>query len=238
MKKNFQWVIAAALLICGTTVTTSCHDVVEHAVDGLFEPLNKKADEAEKERKQELMDNLSRWNIGSATDQESVNKFGYDNCFKVVELTPEFWAGKDAPAVSSSSSAANLCMVRFLTTNSLLRDNKQIGISAVICNKAIANDLLFVFRKLYEAHYDILHATTAAGYCRENLMNLNCTYSYFFDENKPDDASTQELQGLCVVVNANKSIGSDDMAVKLLKQRGFAWGGDAAGGKTWYFEKK
>ena len=211
---------------------TSCEKYVEATVDGLFKPLNDVADEYKEEKAQEMQDNLFNWRIGSTTDQASIDKYGYDNCFQVVSLTPDFWTGYYAPDLSPVYDKDQLCLVRCLS-------HSQYGIlvGGIVCNQRIANDLVAIFRQLYESDYRIDRPCTASGYCKENLAFDNCTYSYFYDERNPESATTQQQQGLCIVVNAATPLTFDDAAVFLFKGKGFKWGGDEPGGDPNYFEK-
>ncbi|MBQ9262405.1 MAG: hypothetical protein IJ185_09950 [Prevotella sp.] len=76
-------------------------------------------------------------------------------------------------------------------------------IRGLICDKSIASDIARIFRELYDANYQI------------------------------EDAATElERQGLSVTINAGKPLASDDLAVKLFKEKGFKWGGDEPGGDS------
>lgn len=225
MKQIMKWMFAAILFLSGTVMLSSCEKYVEDSVNGLFKPLYDEMDEYTAQKKQARMDNLFNWKIGNTTDQEAIDKFGYDNCFQVMELTPEFWAGEYAPDISPAVDRSNLRLVRCLT-------NSEYGlrIGGLVCDKLIAKDLAEIFRQLYEAKYNVEAAMTAHAYCKENLTYENCTYSYFYDMNNPESATDTQQQGLSLVLNASTPLTSDDLAVKLFKQHGFKWGGDEPNG--------
>ena len=232
MKQIKNWMFAAILLLSGQMTLTSCEKVIVDTVDGIFKPLNDEADEYNSRKRQEMMDALLNWNVGTSVDQEAIDQYGLDNCFQVTLLTPEFWSSEYAPDASPAVNKDNLCLVHCLTNSSY-----GIRIGGIVCDKRIASDLVDIFRQLYDSAYSIQDATTAHGYCKENLINCNCTYSYFFNASDPESATTMEQQGLCVMLNAAYPLTVDDPAIILFKQHGFQWGGDMPNGNTNYFEK-
>lgn len=221
MKQIKNWMYAAIFLISAQMMLTSCEKYVEATVEGLFKPLTDAADEYEEKRRQGMLDAVFDWKIGCTTEQFAIDLYGYDRCFQVVPLTPEFWSGDYAPDVNPAVDKEQLCLVRCLT-------HSQYGlrIGGIVCNKYIANDVLYILRKLFESDYKVDYAMTASGYCKENLVFDNTTYSYFYDEHNPASATTLEQQGLSVVLNAGQPLASNDLAVVLFKERGFRWGGD------------
>lgn len=232
MKQIIKSAIIAIAFTSGTVMFTSCDKVVEDTVDGLFKPLNDAAEEYAKERKQQNMDNLFNWRIGNDTDQEAIDKYGLDNCFQVTELNSAFWASSQAPDVNPAIDINNLRMVRCLT-----HSYNSIAICGLICDKSIASDVAWIFRQLYDANYQIKNVTTAEHICKENLTGMHYTYGYFFDINNPESATELERQGLSVTINAGKPLASDDLAVKLFKEKGFKWGGDEPEGDPNCFSK-
>ena len=90
----------------------------------------------------------------------------------------------------------------------LTHSYNSIAICGLICDKSIASDVAWIFRQLYDANYQI------------------------------EDAATElERQGLSVTINAGKPLASDDLAVKLFKEKGFKWGGDEPEGDPNCFSK-
>lgn len=231
MKKNFNWMLTV-ILLSGQMMLTSCEKYVEDTVEGLFKPLHDAAEQYTEEKRQEMLDNLFNWRMGSTTDQASIDKYGYNNCFQVVSLTPDFWTSNDAPEINPSCDKEQLCLVRFLSHSKF-----GLIVGGIVCNQSIGGDLVTIFRQLYESGYRIDRPCTASGYCLETLTLYNCTYSYFYNERNPMSATYMQQQGLGVVLNAATPITSEDPAVLLFKERGFKWGGDEPNGNVNYFEK-
>lgn len=232
MKQIIKSAVIAIVFTSGTVMLTSCEKVVDRTVEGLFKPLNEASEEYAKEQKRQNMDNIFNWNLGSCTDQESIAKYGLDNCFQVTELNSAFWASDNAPDVNPAINVSNLRMVRCLT-----HSNNMVCVNGIICDKSIASDVKDVIRQLYEANYQIETMTTAKGTCRENLFGLHCTYGYFFDINNPESSTELERQGLSITINAGRQLAANDLAVKLFKEKGFKWGGDEPEGNPNCFSR-
>ena len=141
MKKLAKSIMIASLIISWNVTFTSCsnplddiaHDLVYNIDDQLLNPERYKERE-EAQRQQERFDNLVNWKVGCVVDQESINKFGYDNCFQIMD----------------DSNPDGLCFVRYLRYNNAAGgEMSQIG--GIVCDKRIASDLLYIFRELYEA---------------------------------------------------------------------------------------
>ena len=116
----------------------------------------------------------------------------------------------------------------------------HIHIGEIICHKSIANDLLAIFRQLYEARYNIESLMpVSSSELTELTDRANASYNFTFCFNfNSSPVDEQHLQGLSVVVNPYTPPTADDQAVRLFKQHGFTWGGDTAGGKRYRFEKE
>ena len=150
MKQLVKSIMIASLIISWNVTFTSCsnpiediaHELVYGIGDQLLSP-EKQMERKEAERQQERFDNLVNWNVGCEVDQESINKFGYDNCFQITD----------------DSNPDGLCLVRYLRYNSAA-DGQTSRIGGLVCDKRIASDLLFIFRELYEAKCMVLQADT------------------------------------------------------------------------------
>lgn len=140
----------ASLIISWNVTFTSCsnpiediaHELVYGIGDQLLSP-EKQMERKEAERQQERFDNLVNWNVGCEVDQESINKFGYDNCFQITD----------------DSNPDGLCLVRYLRYNRAA-DGQTSHIGGIVCDKRIASDLVYIFRELYEAKCMVVQSDT------------------------------------------------------------------------------
>ena len=66
---------------------------------------------------------------------------------------------------------------------------------------------------------------------------LNFTYGYYYNQEEAETIPMAQQQGMAVVVNCEEPLASNDLAVRLFKERGFTWGGDEPNGNPNYFSK-
>ncbi|GEM_PF-2720539 len=238
MKKTAKMALVAALILGGTTMLTSCERDVKAAVDGLMKPVNDQLKRWDEQTKAEHLANLQNW-VHSETDEEAIKKFGYEKCFSVVPLTDQYWNDYKTVALSPNADKAKLCEVRSLTYVSRGRDGYAIRIGSLICDKRIANDLLAIFRSLYEQKYEVPDLSPCYEFSWQQLINNNSSFCYFYDEHEPEAADLLQQQGLVVVLNpAFAPADGHDKAVQLFRQHGFTWGGDTPNGQRYRFERR
>ena len=186
-------------------------DIAEGLVNGVADKMldSKGQKEREEKQKQERLDNLLNWNIGSEVDQEAIDKFGYDNCFQATEVPASLW---DKAGLNTNSSDVDINDLRFVRcliyTYAINGYAPRVG--GLICNKRIAGDLVSIFRQLYEAKFVV---------------------------DQDGTIPMVQQQGMAVVVISEEPLTSNDLAVRLFKERGFTWGGDEPNGNPNYFSK-
>lgn len=222
MKKKFLNLFAIAII--GVLVSASCSEIEE---------LDRQVDEMH-------LNNLKDWVVNGSTSEKAIAQFGYENCFKVLPLQDYYWedyqnSQHDATATMNRS---DLMSVRSLVYCGTSMSPLKTG--EIICNKTIANDLLAIFRALYEAKYNVdavipLFMNNYQSLTEQANASSNNTFCFHFMGTPLPEA---HVKGLAVVLNPYTPPTTDDLAVKLFKQYGFTWGGDSADGKRYYFEKK
>lgn len=222
-------------------VCTSCSNPMEDIADGLVYGIadqivdTKGQQKLKEQQKQKRLDDLLNWNMGYAVDQEAIDKFGYDYCFQSTEIPTRIWDQAGNNSFSPNVDRNDLCLVCFLTY-SYATNGYAPYISGLICNRRIANDLVDIFRQLYEAKYIVVQTAASLAYDSSRMNMRNLTYGYYYQESDETIPMAQQ-QGLAVVVNNEEPLASDDLAVRLFKEKGFTWGGDEPNGNPNYFAK-
>ena len=242
MKKIYTSIIAAALIISGNITLTSCTGTMEDIADGLVNGIADQivGGDGQKEQKekqvQEHLNYLLNWDMGKEVDLEAINKFGFDNCFQVTEVPTSIWDKAGTNGISPNVDRKDLCLIRCLDyTYSINGYAPHIG--GLICNKRIASDLVQIFRELYEAKYVVVQTDASLEKNKSRMKILNCTYGYYYNPEEAESIPMAQQQGLAVVVNCEEPLTSSDLAVRLFKEKGFAWGGDEPNGDPNYFSK-
>lgn len=96
---------------------------------------------------------LSQWVAGKKVSMAAAEAFGMDNCFAVDTISDKVFARmrgksyKDGCGVKRS----DLRYVRTLHRNA----QGEILLGEIVCNKAVSDDLVSIFRQLFEARYPI-----------------------------------------------------------------------------------
>ena len=155
--------------------------------------------------------------------------------------------------------------LRYLVVPFFNFDN-ECEIGEIICNRLIANDLIYIFKILFEAKYQIERIRLIDEYgADDNLSMINnnstsCNYRKIVGSNK----LSKHAHGLAIDINPlynpyvrgdvvlpaegrlyvdrNKpflhKIDKNDLCYKLFVSRGFTWGGDWTDRKDYqHFEK-
>lgn len=237
-KKLVKVTLMVVMALGSTTMMTSCQKDIETAVDGLFKPLNDKLDKWEAERKVQHLVNLQNWTNGE-TDEEAIKKFGYENCFKIVPVSDNYWGDNRSVALSPNVDKENLCEVRSLCYTTFGNARHEIHVGSLICDKRIANDLLNIFRTLYEEKYPVFELTKGYDFTWHQLIDCNFTFCYYYDIHQPDSADLLQQQGFVVILNpANPPANGHDRAVELFRQHGFTWCGERDYNCRYRFERQ
>ena len=197
-------------------------------------------DELDKKVDETNLNNLKEWVVNASTSEKAINEFGYENCFSVLPIEDYYWNDFQnyLPKEGTTVNRSDQMSVRSLVYCAQNMNHLKTG--EIICNKNIANDLLVIFRALYEAKYNV---DTMIPFALSNYQSMtddanagyNHTFCFQLVGNPLPEA---HVKGLAIVVNPATPPEADDLAVKLFKQHGFTWGGDTPNGKRYYFEKK
>ena len=237
MKNFVKMTMLTVMAINGTMMLTSCQKTIEETAEGLFNPLNNQLDKWNEEDKKLHLANLQSWTCGE-TDEDAIRQFGYENCFKVVPVSANFWESPKSVDLSPIVNKEDLCEVRSLSYVQRSSGRSELRIGSLLCDKRIANDLLSIFRTLYEEKYPVEGLTIGGELAKEQLLETNLTFCYYYDSHNSDSADQLQQKGLVVILNpAYPPTNGNDRAVELFRQHGFTWGGDTPDGQCYRFER-
>lgn len=185
---------------------------------------------------------------------EDVERFGVDNCFAVLGITDELFERmygktyKDGCTVPRS----DLRYVRVLHVNA----EGQILTGEIVVNKAIANEICEIFRKLYNAGYPIERMRLADDYDGDDAASMedNNTSGFNYRPVEGTNSPSNHAYGMAVDINtfynpyyrfaSNEilpegsgpyldrtkdfpyKIEEGDLCHRLFKEHGYTWGGD------------
>ena len=144
---------------------------------------------------------LTQWRAGEKVSEMDVAIFGKENCF-VSEMIPDsifrIMKGKSYKK-NCTIHRSELRYLKVLHKN--LQGESMLG--EMVCNKAIASDLLTIFRKLYDAGYPIERMVLIDNYNADDVASMEANNSSSF--NFRYIASTKKLskhsEGMAIDIN-------------------------------------
>jgi len=144
---------------------------------------------------------LQRWDAGRKVSAEAVEKFGRNHCFVAQRIPDKVFQrmlGKSFP----KTNAIEREELRYLR---LLHYNKEgeIRLGEMVCSKHIANALVTIFSKLFDAHYPIERMVLIDSYNAndENSMRANNTSCFCFRSVKGTKKLSAHSRGMAVDIN-------------------------------------
>ena len=172
-------------------------------------------------------------------------------------------AGNSYPEEDSQIQLSDLRYLKLLYYDF----NGRVRKGEMICNKAIAEDLLYIFKELYKAKYPIASIRLVDDFDGDDLrsMEANNTSCFNYRPKTSGSSLSAHATGMAVDVNplqnpyvkgdivepesareyADRSVDfphkitSEDLCCKLFRSRGFQWGGAWHSVKDYqHFEKK
>ena len=187
-------------------------------------------------------------------------KEGLFLCTKVPPAIQLRMAGKSCP----EGSEGNFDDLRYLVvTYTDFKGHRAFG--EIVCNKAIADDLIYIFKELYEAGYPIRRVRLVDSYGGDDELSMadDNTSCFNYRNAVGSKKLSAHAHGMAIDINplenpyvkgdivkpAAAASGKDrtqphaiskkDLCYKLFKSRGFVWGGEWRSAKDYqHFEKK
>lgn len=141
------------------------------------------------------------WKAGCIVTEKEIRSYGIGNCFRAEAISDAIFK-----RMNGKSYQAN----KYITRKDLqyLRvlhyDNRgRILTGEMVCNKAIANDLIDIFRELYKAHYPIerMQLIDDFGADDERSMRANNTTCFCFRNIGGSSKLSKHSLGMAVDIN-------------------------------------
>ena len=144
---------------------------------------------------------LHEWTPAAVVSDEAAKAYSLDSCFKAYPINDAIFARMQGKSFQQNCTMprASLRYLRVLHRNT--EGKTQLG--EIVCNQSIANDLLDIFRKLYEAGYKIERITLIDDYNAddETSMRANNTSCFNFRVVSGTTKLSKHSQGLAIDIN-------------------------------------
>lgn len=141
------------------------------------------------------------WQAGKVLDPTTINATEFDQYFAAAPISDAVFKRIWLKSFKEDCSIKRdeLRYLRVLHANK--EGLPQMG--EIICNKAIANDLLYIFRKLYEANYRIERMVLIDEYDAddEKSMSANNTTCFNFRKVSGSTKLSKHSYGLAIDIN-------------------------------------
>ena len=144
---------------------------------------------------------LHEWTPAAVVSDEAAKAYSLDSCFKAYPINDAIFARMQGKSFKQNCTMprASLRYLRVLHRNT----ECKTPLVEIVCNQSIANDLLDIFRKLYEAGYKIERITLIDDYNAddETSMRANNTSCFNFRVVSGTTKLSKHSQGLAIDIN-------------------------------------
>lgn len=157
-----------------------------------------------KEKKTNDVDPFSvfkTWHAGVSVPLSTVKAYGEDRCFTSSPISDEVFKRMEGKSFKKNGTLqrSSLCYLKVLHYNAY--GAPQLG--ELVCHKSVSDDLLSIFRALYQAHYPIERMVLIDEYDADDTrsMEANNTTCFNYRQIKGRTKLSKHSQGLAVDIN-------------------------------------
>lgn len=121
---------------------------------------------------------LQHWKAGETVSAAEVDQFGQIRCFEAVEIPDHIWEQMQGKTYKSNADIGrkDLRYLRLLHWDY----DERIHLGEMVCNAAIAHELVDIFRQLYQAHYPIQRMVLPDNYGADDELQMRANNSSCF----------------------------------------------------------
>ncbi len=146
-------------------------------------------------------DVLRQWKAGRQVSLADVEKFGLENCFAASEIDDSTFSRMRGKSYKSGCTIArsDLRYVKVLHYTA----EEKIMTGEIVCHKSISNDLVEIFRALFNAKYPIERMVLVDEYDADDLrsMEANNTSCFNFRHVEGSKTLSNHSRGTAIDIN-------------------------------------
>lgn len=147
-------------------------------------------------------DITTEWEAGTAVSRETIRQWGTDKFFTSETVSDAVFARMQGKSYKKDCSIPR-GRLRYLRV--LHHDGKGgIVVGEMVCNRDIADDLLDIFKQLYESQYPIERMVLIDNYDADDRRSMEANNSSCFNFRKktnPAAGLSKHAQGLAIDIN-------------------------------------
>lgn len=147
------------------------------------------------------LETLNTWIPAATVSDESIARFGIDSCFKADPISDHIFQRMQGKSYKSHCTLPRTALRYLRVLHRNTDGHTQLG--EIVCNATIANDLLDIFRTLYEQGYRIERITLIDDYNAndEASMTANNTSCFNFRTVAGSTTLSKHSRGLAIDIN-------------------------------------
>lgn len=144
---------------------------------------------------------LKVWQAGETVGEEAVERFGIDNCFAVQEIDDALFARIRGKSYKDDCPVP-LAELRYIKV--LHKDFEgRTKLGEMICNRAVADELVGIFCRLYLAGYPIERMVLVDEYDADDVRSMEANNSSAFNYRTVAGSAKISKHGLGLAVDIN-----------------------------------
>ena len=122
---------------------------------------------------------LENWTAGSTVTKAEVEQFGVDNFFNVCDIDDKTFARMQGKSYKAECTIP-LSELRYIKALHVTQDG-VIMLGEMVVNRAIAQDVVVILRRLYEAGYPIERMVLVDEYNADDELSMRANNSSAFN---------------------------------------------------------
>ncbi len=144
---------------------------------------------------------LQKWDAGKQVSDDAVKAYGAERCFTVSKIDDATFKRIYGKSYKKNCRVPRSELRYLRVLHRTLDGHTQLG--EIVCNQAIANDLITIFRQLYQAHYPIERMLLIDEYGAQDepSMTANNTTCFNYRTVAGSSKLSAHSQGLAIDIN-------------------------------------
>ena len=144
---------------------------------------------------------LRKWTATAVVDDADVERFGIDKCFAALPISDAVFSRMQGKSYKKGCTIPREKLRYLHVLHRNVEGKTQLG--EIVCNASIANDLIVIFRQLYDAGYKIERMVLIDNYDAddERSMSANNTSCFNFRNVAGTTKLSKHSQGLAIDIN-------------------------------------
>lgn len=144
---------------------------------------------------------LRQWTPAAIVSDQAVQAYSLDSCFQSLPISDAIFSRMQGKSYKQNCTVPRTTLRYLRVLHRNIDGKTQLG--EIVCNQAIASDLLDIFRQLYQANYKIERITLIDNYEAddERSMTANNTSSFNFRVVSGTTKLSKHAQGLAIDIN-------------------------------------